>query len=498
MGERIPMEEARLRLAAIAESSEDAIVGKDLNGVVTAWNRAAEALFGYTAEQIIGRPVTVIIPADRIEEENSILERIRRGERIVHFETLRQRKDGRLVPVSLTISPVRDAAGTVIGVFKIARDLSEIQRVNHELQRREALLRSILDTVPDAVVVIDEHGLMQSFSAAAERLFGYPPREVVGRNVSMLMPSPYREQHDGYLARYISTGERHIIGIGRIVVGQRKDGSTFPMELAVGEVNMTGARVFTGFIRDLTERQDRERRLSELQSELIHVARLNELGQMISALAHEVNQPLTAMTNYVSGMRRLLAAGNRQGAELAMERIAEQADRARQIIQRLRNLATKNEGERRVESLTTVIEEASALALVGIGQGLKLNIEVAAVAAEAVIDKIQIQQVLLNLIRNAAEAMDGSARRELSITTARAEDMVEISVADTGPGLPESVRVRLFEPFVTTKPHGMGVGLSVCRAIVEAHGGELRAGDAEGGGTVFRLTVPHGDPSARG
>lgn len=484
------MEEARLRLTAIAESSDDAIVGKDLNGVVTSWNRAAEAMFGYTADQILGRPITIIIPLDRIEEENSILERLRRGERIVHLETLRQRKDGQLLPVSLTISPVCDEDGTVIGVSKIARDLSEIQR-------REALLRSILDTVPDALVVIDGHGLIQSFSAAAERLFGFRPEEVVARNVSILMPSPYREQHDSYLARYLSTGERHIIGIGRIVVGQRKDGSTFPMELAVGEVNLTGARLFTGFIRDLTERQDRERRLSELQTELIHISRLNELGQMVSALAHEVNQPLTAMTNYVNGVRRLLAAGNRQGAELAMERIAEQADRARQIIQRLRNLVKKNQGERRVEGLSTVIEEASALALVGIGQGLKLSIQVAAGAAEAVIDKIQIQQVLLNLIRNAAEAMDGSARRELSITTTRAEDMVEICVADTGPGLPELVRTKLFEPFVTTKPNGMGVGLSVCRAIVEAHGGELRAGDAEGGGTVFRLTVPHDDTRVR-
>jgi two-component system sensor kinase FixL len=488
------MEDARLRLAVIAESSDDAIVGKDLNGVVTAWNRAAEASFGYTADEIIGRPITIIIPPDRIDEESSILERVRLGERIVHFETLRQHKDGRLVPVLLTISPLRDADGTVIGVSKIARDLSELQGFNQELQRREALLRSILDTVPDALVVIDEHGLIQSFSAAAERLFGFHPGEVVGRNVSMLMPSPYREQHDGHLARYLSTGKRHIIGIGRIVVGQRKDGSTFPMELAVGEVNLTSTRLFTGFVRDLTERQDRERRLRDLRSELIHVSRLNELGQLVSALAHEVNQPLTAMTNYVSGMRRLLTAGNRQGAELAMERITEQANRARQIIQRLRNLVKKNEEERRVESLTTVIEEASALALVGVGPGLKLNIRVAADAAEAVIDKIQIQQVLLNLMRNAAEAMDGSPRRELSITTARAEEMVEISVADTGPGLPELVRAKLFEPFVTTKPNGMGVGLSVCRAIVEAHGGELRAGDAEGGGTVFRLTVPYADP----
>jgi two-component system sensor kinase FixL len=488
---QIPGDEAQLRLAAITESSDDAIIGKNLGGIISSWNKAAEAMFGYAADEVIGRPITVIIPPDRIDEEDSILDRVRRGERLVHVETLRQRKDGRLIPVSLTISPVRSEEGEIVGVSKIARDLSESRRLHQELVQREALFRSILDTVPDALIVIDERGIVQSFSAAAQRLFGFSPDEVVGRNVNLLMPAPYREAHDGYLARYLSTGERRIIGIGRIVVGQRKDGSTFPIELAVGEVNLPGARLFTGFIRDLTERQERERRLSELQSELVHVSRLSELGQMASALAHEVNQPLTAMSMYLNGVRRLLDSGKQEAAEQAMDRIAEQADRARQIIQRLRDLVKKGETEKRIENLPKTIEEASALALIGVGQGLKLDIRVNSNAAEAFIDKIQIQQVLLNLMRNAAEAMAGSARRELSVATIRAGDMIEISVADTGPGLPETVRARLFQPFVTTKPEGMGVGLSVCRAIVEAHGGELRAEDAVGGGTVFRLTVPH-------
>jgi two-component system sensor kinase FixL len=485
------LDDARFSLAAIAESSDDAIVGKDLSGVVTAWNNAAEAMFGYAAEEMIGQPITRIIPLDRIEEEASILDRIRRGERIVHFVTERQCRDGRVIPVSLTILPIRDDRGRIIGVSKIARDLSEMQSVHRDLERREALLRSILDTVPDALVVIDEQGLIQSFGAAAERLFGFSPKEVIGQNVKVLMPSPYREEHDGYLARYRATGERHIIGVGRIIVGRRKDGSTFPMELTVGEVNLSGTQLFTGFVRDLTQRQDRERRLNELQAEFVHVSRLTELGQMVAALAHEVNQPLTAMANYLSGVRRLLAAGNQQGVQNAIERITEQGNRAQQIVQRLRDFVNKRETERRVESVLKTIEEASGLALIGVGQGLNLDIRVDDSATEAVIDKIQIQQVLLNLMRNAVEAMAGSARRELSITTVRAGDMVEISVADTGPGLPESVRARLFQPFVTTKSSGMGVGLSVCRTIVEAHGGELRVEDGAGGGTVFLFTVPH-------
>jgi two-component system sensor kinase FixL len=358
-----------------------------------------------------------------------------------------------------------------------------------------ALLRSILETVPDALVVIDAHGIIRQFSTAAERLFGYAPAEVLGKNVSMLMPSPYREQHDSYLEHYLRTGERRIIGTGRVVVGLRKDGSTFPIELSVGEARVGEEPLFTGFIRDLTERQDRERRLSELQAELVHVSRVSELGQMASALAHEVNQPLAAISNYLNGVRRLIAAGDPARAEKGLERIAEQSDRARQIIQRLRTLVRKGETERKLESLARTIQEAVALALIGSGPDLKLHIEIDPAASRAVIDKVQIQQVLLNLIRNAVEAMDGSPTRELNIATRPFGAMLEISVADTGPGLPETVRTRLFQPFVTTKPGGMGVGLSVCRTIVEAHGGELRAEDAPGGGTLFRIILPSSGPS---
>lgn len=484
------MNAARYWLSAIAESTDDAIVGKNLNGVVISWNKAAAGMFGFTADEIVGQPITAIIPPERLDEEALILDRVRRGERLVHFETERRRKDGTIVPVRLTISPIRDDAGRVIGVSKIARDLSEAHRAHLVSGRREALLSSILDTVPDALVVIDDRALIQSFSTAAERLFGFTAAEVLNRNVSMLMPSPYREEHDKYLTRHLTTGERRIIGIGRVVVGMRKDGTTFAMELTVGTVELPGAKLFTGFIRDLTERQDRERRLREMQAELIHISRLTDLGQMVSALAHEVNQPLAAMANYINGARRLFAAGNQAGGQQAIERVAEQSERARQIIRRLRDLVKKTDSAKQRESVPVTIEEATALALVGVGQGLKLEVRVAEDAAEAVIDKIQIQQVLINLMRNAVEAMGTMARRELTVSASRIGEMVEIRVTDTGPGLPESVRTRLFQPFVTTKPEGMGVGLSVCRSIVEAHGGELHGDDAAGGGTVFRFTIP--------
>ena len=373
---------------------------------------------------------------------------------------------------------------------------SERDRLLAEAAAREAHLTSILATVPDGMVVIDQRGIIQSFSATAERLFGYTAAEVVGRNISILMPSPYRERHDHYLARYLSTGERRIIGVGRIVVGRRKDGSTFPIELAVGEVAAGGKRWFTGFIRDLNERQERERRLHEVQSELIHMSRLSELAQMVSALAHEVNQPLTAIQNYLQAGQHLANTGDIAKANSMFAKALEQSDRANAIIRRLREFVRKGENTRQLVDLSKIIEEASALSLVGAGsRGVNVQLKLDPTVQAIYADKVQIQQVLFNLIRNAIEAMAGCIRREIDISAVPSgEGMVEISVADTGPGLSEEVRERLFQPFVTTKSNGMGVGLSICRSIVEAHGGEMSAGKGPQGGVVFRFTVPRGAP----
>ena len=356
-----------------------------------------------------------------------------------------------------------------------------------------ALLRSILETVPDAMVVIDHLGGILLFSAAAERLFGYTADEVNGRNVSMLMPSPYREQHDSYLARYMTTGERRIIGIGRVVVGQRKDGGTFPMELAVGEVRHNGDRLFTGFVRDLTERQRTETRLQELQFELLHASRLRSMGQMAAALAHELNQPLTATANYVKAAQRLLGGTKPSPERLrqALDLAAQQTLRSGEIIRRLRGFVARGEVDRRPESVAKLIEEASALALVGAKErGIHVDLGLDADVPQVVVDRVQIQQVLLNLIRNAIEAMHGMSRRDLTVSIDQVEGMVQVSISDTGPGVAPDVQDRLFQPFVTTKEDGMGIGLSVCRTIIEAHGGRLWMEPNPEGGSVFRFTVP--------
>ncbi len=363
-----------------------------------------------------------------------------------------------------------------------------------QLHADQSHLQSILATVPDAMVVIAENGIMTSFSAAAERLFGWSASEAIGLNVRMLMPEPYQSSHDGYLERYFATGERRVIGLGRIVVGRRRDGSTFPMELSVGEARTGDTRFFTGFVRDLSERQETERRLQELQSELIHVSRLTAMEKMASALAHELNQPLSAIASYVKGSFRLVKAEpiDRERLLDALERAREQALRAGEIIKRLRDFVGKGETERTSEALARVVEEASLLAMVGAKEHrVHVTFDLDPGLPAVLIDKVQIQQVVLNLIRNAIDALGASAVRKIRVSVKPSSDgYAVVSVADTGPGLSPEIAPQLFQPFMTTKQQGMGVGLSISRSIVEAHGGRIWVEDNPGGGAVFSFTVP--------
>jgi two-component system sensor kinase FixL len=482
------------QFAAIIQTSEAAIVGKTLDGIITDWNAGAEAIFGYGAAEMVGTTIARLMPDGQADESLQILERVRRGEPVQHFETRRRRKDGEIIDVSVSVAAVRDRQGRLLGASKVARDITAAKRAQAALLERETHLQSILDTVPDAMVVIDAQARIQSFSATAERLFGYRADEVAGKNVSLLMPSPYREQHDHYMGRYLATGEKRIIGRSRVVIGQRRDGSTFPMELSIGEAAGPKQHFFTGFVRDLTERQETQQRLHELQSELAHMSRFTAMGEMASTLAHELNQPLTAIVSYLNGCRRLLERGPGANPEMlhdGLERAAEQALRAGQIIRRLREFVARGETERRVENLPKLIEEASALALVGAGEyDVRVSFQFDPGAGAVFADKIQIQQVLLNLIRNAMEAMQGCPRRDLTISTLAAGGaMVEIRVADTGSGIAEQIGAQLFQPFVTNKAKGMGIGLSISRTIIEAHGGKLWVEPNPGGGTLFHMTL---------
>ncbi|MGE3303109.1 MAG: PAS domain S-box protein [Hyphomonadaceae bacterium] len=363
---------------------------------------------------------------------------------------------------------------------------------------RSAFLQSVLNTLPDALIVIDEQGAIAYFSPAAEGTFGWSAAEALGKNIRELMPSPYREAHDGYLQRYKETGERRIIGTGRVVVGERKDGSTFPMELSVGQMDAPEGRFFTGLVRDLTVRQMTDARLHELQAELVQMSRLTTMGNMASALAHELNQPLSAIANYLKGSRRLIEQGEGGSERLreAIDKAADQALRAGEIIRRLRDFVAHGEADRRAEPLTKLIEEASALALVGAHEkGVRVRFDLDRAPSLVLADRVEIQQVMVNLIRNAVEAMQERPRRDLAISSRMIDrEWAEVAVADTGGGLSEEAAANLFKPFVTTKQNGMGVGLSISRTIVEAHGGMITAQANGEGGVTFRFTLPRVHP----
>jgi two-component system sensor kinase FixL len=489
-----PTQDRRFRLGI--ERSGVGTWNLDLLTREVTWSENAGQMFGMSGTHAAGYEafLELLDPLDRERLRRAVAHTVDSGVGLDIAFSIATRPAGRHW-IRLRAGVVRAEDGRPRHLSGIALDIDEERQVEEALRTRETHLRSILETIPDAMIVIDSRGIMQFFSNAAERQFGYAAGEAIGQNVSILMPEPDRTHHDAYLERYRVTGDRRIIGIGRIVTGKRKDGTTFPIHLSVGEMRSGGETFFTGFVRDLTEQQQTQARLQELQSELVHISRLTAMGEMASALAHELNQPLAAISNYMKGSRRLLSASsdpNREKIESAMDRAAEQAMRAGQIIRRLRDFVARGESEKRVESIAKMIEESGALGLTGAReQGVSLRFELDRRNDLVLVDRVQIQQVLVNLFRNALEAMAGASQRRLVATTRPAADeMIEVSVADTGHGFADGVESNLFQTFFTTKETGMGVGLSISRSIVEAHGGKMWAENNPSGGATFHFTLP--------
>jgi two-component system sensor kinase FixL len=503
-GPRHAAERANHRLAAIVTSSDNAIVGKTVDGIITDWNPSAEVIFGYAADEVIGKSVAILAAPDREADMPTILARIRNGERVDHYETRRRRKDGTIIDVSITVSPVFDTQGQIVGVSKVARDITQVKRSQRALAEREAFLTSVLETVPEAMIVMDEAGIIQLFSVTAEGLFGYTAAEAVGQTACRLMRADKVGGCAQPIGQFLETQDPRSLTSGRFGLGVKKDGSTFPMQLVIGEARSGERHFFTAFVLDLTTQQKTQKELQELQVNLMQMSRLTALGEMASTLAHELNQPLTAIANYLQGSRMLLASG-REGVlpavREAVNQAVEQALRAGKVIRSLRDFLARGETQHKDESLPRIIEEASALALLGVWEdGVAVALDLAPDADRVSCNKVQIQQVLLNLIRNAMEAMHQAPVRRLLLASRRVgPDLVELSVHDTGHGISPEIREKLFQPFVTTKARGMGVGLSISRTIVEAHGGRLWVEPGPDGGSVFRLTLrqrageEHGD-----
>lgn len=609
-------------LAAIVQSSDAAIIGKTLGGIVTSWNPSAERIFGYSAAEIVGKPVQVIASPDRPHEMREILARIRRGERIDQFETLRRRKDGRLIHVSLTVSPIRDKSGRIVGASKIVRDITahkltedqlrtkttrleefthalnlapamvrthageilvwghglerlygwssaeavgriayqllatefpvplteieaelqdrggwrgELQRTHKDgrrlivesqwaahracgeggpmsiveisldmtemkhaqamIEEREARLRSILETAPDAIITIDEHGIIQSFSRAAERLFGYAAGEAIGCNVKMLMPSPHRDNHDAYLARYGRTGEKRIIGIGREVEARRKDGTVFPIELAVGEVKLSGPSIFTGFIRDLTAR-------AKLEQDLRQAQKMEAIGQLTGGVAHDFNNLLTVISGNLEMLERRLSKA--EDRELLTE-AQEATQLGAELSKRLLAFGRRQSLDPKLIDLNALVSGLVDLLRRSLGATIEIEPRLAKGLPMIMVDPGQVENALLNLAVNARDAMPngGHLTIETRLTEidrdylthhpdAVAGQHVMLAVTDTGTGMSPEARERAFEPFYTTKGPGAGsgLGLSMVYGFVKQSGGHVQLYSEEGHGTTIRLYLP--------
>jgi len=392
------------------------------------------------------------------------------------------------------LSPMRDSSGKTIALVHTCQDISKWQDALDKADRTSSILQSILTTVPDAMVVIDEKGLVTSFSKTAETLFGYSESEMLGENVNKLMPSPFRDEHDGYIARYLRTSEKRVIGNGREVQAERKDGTTFPMRLEVGEAIVGDHRLFTGFIHDLTHRHETKEQMQLMQSELMHATRLSAVGTLASSLAHELNQPLTAITNYLSAGRDMLEDLSPESTKMLEEALDESASeslRAGKIVHRLREFVSKGEVTLEVLSMAELVNHSTTLGLIDARvKGVDYCFDIQPDINHVMADKVQIQQVMINLMRNAIEAMENSPVKQLTVAAHSAPDnRVEFIVQDTGPGIPPEIGDSLFDPFASSKSEGMGLGLSICKTIIEAHGGELTCEPVPNGGTIFRFTL---------
>jgi two-component system sensor kinase FixL len=476
-----PDDEAGGLLRAIVESSDDAIIGKTLDGTIVSWNAGAQRMYGYSAAEAVGHSISLIIPPEHRAQLAQILEEIAQGRRVASHETVRVTRDGRRLHVSLTVSPIINAAGHTVGASAIGRDISDAKRIEAALRASEERYRSIIDSAVDAILVIDRRGRIEAFNAAAEQLFGYAADAVLGRNVNLLMPEPYHTEHDQYMARYLATHEQRIIGIGREVAARRKDGTIFPVHLSVGEMQIEGETKFTGILHDLTARVVLENQLREQSA-------LTRLGQMAAVVAHEVKNPLTGIRGAVQIIGGRLPAGSRD-AEVVKEIVA-RIDALNDLMKDLLLFARPPQPRLAPVDPLPLLEIVASLVRQDPGaRAIKITVTGASdtIMADSDLLKLVVQNLLLNAVH--AIGSEGAVR----VTVGPSGGMCRIDVTDNGPGIPPDVREKLFTPFFTTKARGTGLGLSTAKRFVEAQGGTITIDCPPTGGTSVSIELPRVD-----
>lgn len=480
----------------VIETVDTPIVILGADGNIVRFNPACERLTGYSADESIGRKVWDFLI---VEEERgavkSVFEKTREENTPTHFTNYWTTKEGHRKRIEWSNTTIRDERGDVAYILATGIDITDQVSNEFALAETQAYSRSIIDACPVAVITINEQGLIQSFSAEAEHCFGYREDEAIGRNVNILMPDPDHSQHDQYLKHYLETGEKKIIGRARPVFAERKNGEKFPAMLHISEFK-DGVRIFVGFVEDLSHQRMTERRLEETQFQLQHAGRIGAMGEIATSIAHELNQPLTAAASLAGAVSLNLKKTDYPETKAAIELlddVVREIRRASEIIRQMRDFIRKRKTERSLHRVNKIVEEATAIALIGAeSAGIKLETDLQAGLGELQIDGVQIQQVLVNLIRNAVDAMQETTEKRLKISTSRIGGFVEISVDDTGPGITDDMMKRLFEPFATSKENGMGIGLSISKAIIDAHQGKINANNRESGGCVFTIKLPEG------
>ncbi|HEV8457737.1 MAG TPA: PAS domain S-box protein [Methylomirabilota bacterium] len=481
-----PHDEVAARLAAIVESSEDAIIGTTSDGVITSWNRAAEKMFGYTAAEAIGRHIALIIPEDLRKEEDDVLARVRRGKGVQRFETVRVAKNGQRLTVSLTVSPIRDAAGQVVGASKIARDITDRKRAAEALAHSETQAGAILEAVSEGIVIVDQRGTIVSVNRRTEAMFGYPREALLGQPLEMLLPERLRSRHSGHRASYFQDPRGRPMGQGLDLLARRSDGTEFPVEISLSYVETEKGLRGLAFVTDITQRPSMERATRQAE-------RLAALGRLSAGIAHELNNPIGIISSRIEIM--LLDAESQPLPTEVTEDLRvlhRNAQRVARIAQGLLSFARQSSGERAPVDLNHLVEETLLLTEKQlIESGITIERALAPDLPPVLGDSNALQQVVLNLLTNARDALEkgGKIAVGTSVVAGRPGG-ARLTVRDTGSGIPPEHLPRIFDPFFTTKSEGTGLGLSISYGIVRDHQGTVDVQSRPGQGTTFTLTFP--------
>jgi two-component system cell cycle sensor histidine kinase/response regulator CckA len=504
------------RLAAIVQSSHDAVIGETLDRVITSWNPGAERLYGYSAAEMIGRHVDVLIPQERRAAERDIQDAIVRGDRVEAYQAERFRKDGSRIGVSIMLSPITDPNGTIVGVSRASRDITGQQRA-------DARFRRLLEAAPDAMVCADADGQIVLVNAQAERLFGYGRDELIGQPVEILVPDAVRAGHPAHRAAYAVDPQPRPMAESLELSGRRRDGSTFPAEISLSAIDTDGAILVSAAVRDVSERMElqAERQWLRTQTErdrlerqLLQSQRLESLGQLAGGVAHDFNNLLAVISNYAAFVSKEVAKAPQEewrSVRQDIEQIELAAGRAAGLTRQLLAFARRDVVQPRALNLNQVIEGIQELLGRTLGEQVELSADLAAELGPVLADPGQIEQVLVNLAVNARDAMPAGGK--LMVSTASTDVDADhsasrvglepgryicLKVSDTGTGMPQEVIDRAFEPFFTTKANGEGTGLGLATVygIVTQAGGYVQIYSEPGLGTTFTILLPQsGQPA---